>query len=107
MQTIIHFDKQIKVSKYASGRKGGIPNYFYFVVKEGEIDIDEVPEYAGLYTFRITTNSDGRYDIYFQCVKIAPLLHNGRSSVKDEKNILQSLYFKYWRNRIGEAIVPK
>ena len=29
-------------------RESGLPNYFYYAVPEGLIDVDDVPEYAGL-----------------------------------------------------------
>ena len=48
------------------------PNYFYFVVPENLISIDEIPEYAGL----IYMKEDGR----FETAKKATILHKTKAS---------------------------
>ena len=49
-----------------------VPNYFYFVVPENLVTVDEIPEYAGL----IYVNESHQYDI----IKKAPIIHKTKAS---------------------------
>jgi len=49
-----------------------VPNYFYFVVPENLVSVEEVPEYAGL----MYINEKGGYDI----IKKAPIIHKTKAS---------------------------
>jgi hypothetical protein len=49
-----------------------VPNYFYFVVPENLVKVDEIPEYAGL----MYVNESGVYNI----VKKAPIIHKTKAS---------------------------
>lgn len=49
-----------------------VPNYFYFVVPENLISVEEIPEYAGL----MYLNEKGEFDI----IKKAPLMHKTKAS---------------------------
>ena len=49
-----------------------VPNYFYFVVPENLVSVEEVPEYAGL----MYINERGGYDI----IKKAPIIHKTKAS---------------------------
>jgi len=49
-----------------------VPNYFYFVVPENLVSVEEVPEYAGL----MYANERGGYDI----IKKAPIIHKTKAS---------------------------
>lgn len=49
-----------------------VPNYFYFVVPENLITIDEIPEYAGL--MYLTEKGD------FNIIKKAPIIHKTKAS---------------------------
>ena len=49
-----------------------VPNYFYFVVPENLITVEEIPEYAGL----MYVNEKGGYDI----IKKAPIIHKTKAS---------------------------
>jgi hypothetical protein len=49
-----------------------VPNYFYFVVPENLVTIEEVPEYAGL--MYLTENGD------FNVIKKAPIIHKTKAS---------------------------
>lgn len=49
-----------------------VPNYFYFVVPEGLVSVDEVPDYAGL--IYIKENSK------FETIKKAPIIHKTKAS---------------------------
>lgn len=49
-----------------------VPNYFYFVVPENLVKVEEIPDYAGL----MYVNENGVYDI----IKKAPIIHKTKAS---------------------------
>jgi len=49
-----------------------VPNYFYFVVPENLVNVEEVPEYAGL--IYVTEKQD------YNIVKKAPIIHKTKAS---------------------------
>jgi len=49
-----------------------VPNYFYFVVPENLISVEEIPEYAGL----MYLNERGEFNI----IKKAPLIHKTKAT---------------------------
>lgn len=54
------------------------PNYFYFVVPENLISIDEVPEYAGLIYVKEQQigKTEDKKVLVFDIIKKPPMLHN-------------------------------
>lgn len=71
------------------------PNYFWYVCPEGIIS--EVPEYAGL----MTTN--GQYFSSNSAIKKqAPKLHKDKLEEKKERQLLISIYYRYWKMRLTE-----
>lgn len=75
--------------------KGSRPNYFWYVCPEGMIEIENVPEYAGLLYIM-----DGKY-ISYNKFKKAPRLHNEKVSEKKLTKISNSFAYKYWSLRLG------
>lgn len=70
------------------------PHYFYYAVPEGLIDVDEVPEYAGL--IYITDNVYPRFNIVKECKK----LHNEKYT-PDQLNLTDKFYYNMvnWRHK--------
>jgi hypothetical protein len=62
------------------------PNYFYFVVTENLVTLDEVPEYAGL----IYVKENGS----FETIKKAPLLHKTKASPEFIRGLAHQLSCK-------------
>lgn len=105
----IHKEKWKEYYRTDSRKK---PNYFYYAVPEGMIDVSEVPEYAGL--VYILKPSDDKYHwvdnegkIYwgkgFYVVKKAPKLHDAKYTDIDLK-LGEKFYYnmKTWQDRFYE-----
>ena len=69
------------------------PHYFFYAVPEGLIDVEEVPEYAGLVYLT---------DVYpyWKWAKTAPKLHGDKFS-DEELNLTEKFYYNMisWRNK--------
>ncbi len=80
------------------------PNYFYYAVPEGMIDVSEVPDYAGLiYVLPEETNKtkDGIYCWEgFYIAKKAPKLHDKRYT-DEELNFTEKFYYNMlsWKEK--------
>jgi hypothetical protein len=88
------FKKETKHKKLKLGVEDFCPNRFFYVVPEGLVKKDEVPEYAGLIY----------YNDSFQIVKHAKLLHkkqfdNYKALARTVSFREQNLRNKLWRNR--------
>ena len=62
------------------------PNYFYFVVLENLVSVEEVPDYAGL----MYLNENGKFSI----IKKAPLLHKTKASNEFIRSLAHQLMCK-------------
>ena len=62
------------------------PNYFYFVVTENLVSLDEIPKYAGL--MYIIENGT------FSIIKKAPLLHKTKATTEFIRNVAHQLSCK-------------
>ena len=72
------------------------PNYFYYVVPKDMINVEDVPEYAGLiYVF---PHSIGAYR--FIEIKKAPLLHKNKFDF-DNSNLMDKFFYNYihWKQK--------
>lgn len=69
-----------------------IPNYFYFVVTENLVSIDDIPEYAGL-IYLVN-------DKFIQ-IKKAPLLHKTKASPSFIRQLSHNLSCKLVFNKIS------
>lgn len=77
-----------------------MPNYFYYVVPEGLVTEEEVPEYAGLIYVHATVISDSRVYYQFQEIKAAPRLH-GNKIDEDSLKLVDKFYYNYihWKHK--------
>ena len=66
-----------------------IPNYFYYAVPDGLIDISEIPEYAGL----IYVNNN--VFPYFKIIKTAPKIINEKIDLA-KLNLVDKFYYNMW-----------
>lgn len=79
------------------------PNYFYYAVPEGLIDVNDVPEYAGLIYVLPEgekKSKDGKWCWDgFYVVKSAPKLHGTKYS-NDDLNLTDKFYYNMltWKN---------
>lgn len=74
------------------------PNYFYYIVPDGLISVDEVPSYAGL------GYAQSRF--YIRIVKQPARLHAGKINDWQKRQLHRALTFRYWKQRIrAEAVV--
>lgn len=79
------------------------PNYFYYAVPEGLIDVNDVPEYAGLIYVLPDgekKSKDGKWCWDgFYVVKSAPKLHSTKYS-NDDLNLTDKFYYNMltWKN---------
>lgn len=99
--------KQIKqlpdILKHDVLKQGKRTNYFYFVVPDGLIKAEDVPEWAGLIYYIRYIN----YDMFgqvvrvvsdFKTIKKASILHHNKVSDKAMMNYYESIYFKNYKN---------
>lgn len=86
--------------------KAKMPNYFYYVVPEGLITEDEVPEYAGLIYVHASIIGNSRVYYQFQEIKKAPKLHSDKI---DENNLklIDKFYYNYihWKHKHEKDII--
>ena len=77
-----------------------MPNYFYYVVPEGLITEEEVPEYAGLIYVHATVIGNNRVYYQFQEIKTAPKLH-GNKIDENNLNLIDKFYYNYihWKHK--------
>ena len=68
------------------------PKQFYYVTPEGLIDENELPDFAGLKTFK-----DGRHKI--KTVVKAPVLHREKVPEKVLEHARGVFYYRYWNLR--------
>lgn len=66
------------------------PNYFYFVMPENLVSIEEIPEYAGL----IYLKKNEREIEFFEIVKKAPLLHKTKATTEFIRAVAHQLSCK-------------
>ena len=83
-----------------------MPNYFYYVVPEGLVTEDEVPEYAGLIYVHATIIGNSRVYYQFQEIKAAPKLHSNKI---DENNLklIDKFYYNYihWKHKHEKDLI--
>ena len=67
-------------------------NYFSFLIPEELVDKCEIPEYAGLYVYKIDRFGDGRVHE----VKRAKLLHKRKISENNKYSIGRKMAYRFW-----------
>lgn len=70
------------------------PNYFYYVVPQDLISVEDIPDYAGLYYIRKNSHE-------MKIIKKAKKLHKDRVNNDQLINMLSKTYYKYWKARRG------
>jgi len=75
-------------------RIGKIPSQFWYVIYGFELDIDEVPEYAGL----LKVVKGHRYGI--EEVKKAPRLSKEKITEDQKAALVRAIYYRYWSIRL-------
>lgn len=94
--------KELQADNYRTA-KFKKPNYFYYAVPEGLIDVNDVPEYAGLIYVLPEgekKSKDGKWCWDgFYVVKSAPKLHGTKYS-NDDLNLTDKFYYNMltWKN---------
>lgn len=75
------------------------PNYFWYVTPPGLVNIDEVPDHAGL------AYIDIRKPTFHQIVvqRRAPKIYDGKVSDADKVRLMRSMMFRFWRMRQGSG----
>ena len=76
------------------------PNYFYYVVPTNLINVDEVPDYAGLIYINATVFGNNRIYYSFNEVKKAPKLHSKKAN-SENLNLVDKFYYNYihWKHK--------
>jgi len=82
-------------SKFEIIADGSRINYFYYIVPENLVSVDEVPEFAGLIYAK--ANKDGR--VVFYTVKGAPRLSKEKIGDMIKQKCCISTYYKYHKLR--------
>lgn len=75
-------------------------NYFWYVIKEGIVTPDEVPEWAGLITVR---DDPFPYRLH-RVIRHPKRLHANKMSDKELYKLTRKLHFRYWSMRTGISI---
>ena len=83
------------------------PNYFYYVVPENLITVEEVPSYAGLVYVKPRYNREGKiywYDV--NVVKEAPKLHKEKIDESHLK-LMEKFYYNYrsWKHKYEDDLI--
>lgn len=92
LKKINQFDNKIKFEYIKAGER---TNYFYYVVPDGLIHPDEVPEYAGLIYAKEFRQSKYNKIISFEVIKKAPKLHKNKLSNVRYITLLEKIYYHY------------
>ena len=78
------------ITKFNQLREGKRVNYFYYLVPEGLITVDELPEFAGL----IYINTKYRHPS-FKTVKVAPKLSTDKITDQRMMKLYESSYYRF------------
>lgn len=71
------------------------PNRFYYVVKAGEVDVSEIPDYAGFYEVDSVATLEGEV-LTCRRVRRAPVLHRDQVSAKDLCSMTRGVSLRFW-----------
>jgi hypothetical protein len=80
--------KNIKMDEYQG------PNYFYYVCPENLIEVESIPDYAGL--FYVVDNNTNTPRL--KLIKQAPRLHKAKVSDERKLNVLTKYMYDYWKH---------
>lgn len=89
-------------SKFDNISAGGRTNYFYYIVPDGLVKPEEVPEFAGLiYAINGTRRADGYTEpiIYFHVAKAAQKVSSTKADNKFIDKLNLSAYYRFHKLR--------
>ena len=98
------FKKTVKHQILANELMTDKPNYFYYLLPVGaaSLEHEEIPAWAGLYEWFIS-EVDGIQILDMALRVPAPVLHTTACTIFEEKELNRAVYFKYWRQRVGNS----
>lgn len=80
------------------------PVAFFYLLANGIVDLEEVPQHAGVFWINNLSTDAG---IYFTAARRAQPLHNQRFDIERERDaIMRRLSRKYWSIRVNEFCAP-
>jgi len=88
---MINHQRQNKHEKIKNGE--AVCNYFSFLIPEGTLNYELIPEYAGLYIASIDSTGVCR----IKEVKKAKRLHNNVISVERRYKLAKKMAYRFWR----------
>lgn len=68
-------------------------NYFWYVIKEGIVELDEIPDFAGV--FFVDDNGE------LSRARTAKRLHRNKLSYEERFRLCRKLGFRFWDYRLG------
>lgn len=78
------------------------PNYFWYVIPEGLVHVEEIPDYAGLLTVVWLDLYDGPLPVLSE-KKRAPRLHREKATDRQLLQLGQKAVFRYWHWAINNG----
>ena len=88
----------VGVSKHSQIGQTIGPSRFWYVVPAGLIDPSEVPEWAGMQTFK-PASPGSTYSGYVRIIKHAPQIHRTKIADSIVRHSQSVCYFRYWTER--------
>lgn len=84
-------------------KKGQRVNYFYYVVPEGLVEVDEIPYYAGLIYACLNKSglSSSIHSVTFKLAKKAPKLSKNKIAPEDRAYCFEKMYYRNIKNIIN------
>lgn len=83
--------------KHFKNKKNKTPSYFWYVCVGFEVDLKDIPEYAGLMYGII--NPRGNKIVFIEQKK-APRLNQVKLSINDCIRLYRSIYFRFWKQKL-------
>lgn len=107
-----HGVSSLKHKRLAAGDKYG-PTRFYFVVRKGMVEPEEVPNWAGLWTVHDPSEPKNGvvkkfyvpacYRLRLEEVRKAPRLHNNKVTPAVLEHAGSVCYYRYWNERMKNS----
>lgn len=92
----------IKKHEALEARAGKTPNYFNFVVPDGLVALEDIPEWSGLIVVRLVDRGlSATVSLAASVLKKAPRLHDQKTPETWREGARTSAYFRFVRGFIG------
>jgi hypothetical protein len=92
-------EKRTGQSKHSKIGQSVGPSRFWYVVPDGLLQGEAVPEWAGLQTLRLHDDGYGSKRVYCRTVKQAPQLHRVKIDDQIIRHAMGVCYYRYWHER--------